>query len=487
MPEQTSLRAKLELFMEKYLPERVFLTLVKLYRVVKIRLTAGMSALIYAYRAGLNKNRIRILDLDLYGWTGMDYISHIKEKFADGIVLLRREKIWELYETEAGTDLQVDTDNYLKLSHGGLSLWELGKVSIMKHLGRVIIPGITEVGEEELKCITRYYNWAVNCYDIIRRELRKHRPDRVVITQGGVYDSRIITELCRSQGIKVIALENSFSADHFIADDLSGQILNRHSIAVTGGFIQECEVIDAREQEKTVLDFLSRVINNKAEDHYSGPNTGPAALRRSLSIPDNKKLILYLGQVRTDASILLDSTLYPDPILLLEDLARMAGSRDDCILMIRLHPKEATGDRVTRNGNHHELCRNLTLQDLERSDLFSADNIRIISDRSINTYDLMQLSNVGITINSQSGLEMALLGKQVITAGRCIYAGKGFTWDVDHKSMLEQTVNAAIKHQYTGEEYGRLIAFCDYYFNHYLISKDLSMNAKRLYSLFGLN
>jgi hypothetical protein len=73
-------------------------------------------------------------------------------------------------------------------------------------------------------------------------------------------------------------------------------------------------------------------------------------------------------------------------------------------------------------------------------------HVRLVSaDTPINPYVWFQLADFGITVRGTSGLEMAALGKTVITAGTGRYEGNGFTVDPatveEYVSILESLPN----------------------------------------------
>ena len=477
--------SRIEFGLKELLSVAVFNYLARYYQKAKAWMIVKTNSMIYLLKTKYGMKKVKILNMDMYGWTGVNIPHYFEKKFNDRVVILDCQELWKIYEKNE-LCYPVNFNDYSLMDYLGINLWELCKASATKHIGKIIVPGETVLSDEEINIIGRYFAWALKCFDLVSKQLKVSNPDVVIVTQGGIYDSRVIVEICNRQGIKVVALENCFSANHFLADSLSGYILNRHSLSVTGGFINECDTTAFQQQEERVYEFLNNMLSSKAVDHYTGERKNSSELKRLLSIPPGKKVLLYLGQVRTDASISLDSTLYADPVWLIEDLLNLVVKNEEYFLVVRLHPKEATHNRYMRNGNQVELCHNSTLSELDRSGLLEISNSIIISDNNINTYDLMDISDVGITINSQSGLEMALLGKQVITAGRCSYANKGFTWDIDHVSMLEQTINSALAHEYSPLEYQKLIRFCYYYFYHYMIPKDLRGDMPRLYHLFNL-
>lgn len=96
--------------------------------------------------------------------------------------------------------------------------------------------------------------------------------------------------------------------------------------------------------------------------------------------------------------------------------------------LIKLHPNEpgwATGKGV---GDH--IIKQF--QDLP-------SHVHVISsDVKINNVDLFPLLDGGITLHGTSGLEMALMGKTVITAANSHYSNKGFTYDASNRQQYKQ-------------------------------------------------
>jgi hypothetical protein len=50
-------------------------------------------------------------------------------------------------------------------------------------------------------------------------------------------------------------------------------------------------------------------------------------------------------------------------------------------------------------------------------------------EAKINTYDLVEVANIGLAYTTTVGLEMAMSGIPVVVAGLTHYRGKGFTYD----------------------------------------------------------
>jgi hypothetical protein len=67
------------------------------------------------------------------------------------------------------------------------------------------------------------------------------------------------------------------------------------------------------------------------------------------------------------------------------------------------------------------------------------------ADSPINTYDLIEVADIGLVYTTTVGMEMAMSGVPVIVAGQTHYRGKGFTLDPDnwdnYLQMLNQTLS----------------------------------------------
>ena len=83
---------------------------------------------------------------------------------------------------------------------------------------------------------------------------------------------------------------------------------------------------------------------------------------------------------------------------------------------------------------------------------------------------------------------MLLLGKPVLTTGRCFYANKSFTRDVDQREQLEAALVVATESRLSRSERSELNVFCQYLFGHYLLPKDprlAGQREKRLREILG--
>ncbi len=98
--------------------------------------------------------------------------------------------------------------------------------------------------------------------------------------------------------------------------------------------------------------------------------------------------------------------------------AQYFAGRPDVQFVIRIHP----GELITNGPSVADVVRE-TLPDLP------AHIHLIAADAEVNTYDLVEIADLGLVYTTTVGMEMAMSGAPVIVSGKTHYRGKGFTHD----------------------------------------------------------
>lgn len=94
--------------------------------------------------------------------------------------------------------------------------------------------------------------------------------------------------------------------------------------------------------------------------------------------------------------------------------------RPDSQLVIRVHP----GEVLTHGQSMVDVVEEITPK--------LPDNIRLIKPRDqVNTYDLVEVADLGLVYTTTVGMEMAMNGVPVVVAGATHYRDRGFTYDPD--------------------------------------------------------
>jgi hypothetical protein len=149
-----------------------------------------------------------------------------------------------------------------------------------------------------------------------------------------------------------------------------------------------------------------------------GESKGAQQVLTNLGLDPEKPVILLCTNVVGD-SLALGRQIFTEGMsdwltLTVQHLAQNNYAQ----LVIRVHPGELLGA-----GHPSTEIVSAALPDLPQA-------IKVIPpDSSINTYDLIEIADLGLVYTTTVGLEIALWGKPVIVAGQTHYRAKGFTMD----------------------------------------------------------
>jgi hypothetical protein len=107
------------------------------------------------------------------------------------------------------------------------------------------------------------------------------------------------------------------------------------------------------------------------------------------------------------------------------------SGRPDVQFVVRVHPGEVLTHGLSMVEVVHQVLPKLP------------EHIRLIGPKDpVNTYDLVDVADLGLVYTTTVGLEMAMNGLPVIVAGHTHYRGRGFTQDpeswVTYFKMLGQ-------------------------------------------------
>jgi capsule polysaccharide modification protein KpsS len=411
----------------------------------------------------------KIVFLDWYQWVKVDLRSYLRLRHV--VIRPTREDIFQcsLYKNSR---LDINLSNYESAIYEDIFLWEVCKSSILDYL---IKPTIEK--DSDLEVVRHYYEKAIHLIQAFQKYFALIKPDSVVVVQGFQYDMRVAVETARKFNCKTIAIENSFIRDYFFLDSASGGICNRHFLARNAWDILKARVLSQQERIQ-VREFITSYQTTIPQSERSSPE----ALRQKATKGTDKKIALLFGQVATDAAIIMDSHIYRDIVDFIEDAAQiMEAYKDEYQLVIRLHPKEAYGD------NHHAvLFENPTLKRLQNRGIDRLEHVTIFHSDQVNTYDLMDISDFGIVINSQTGLEFLARYKPLVVLGDAFYANKGFTTEVTFKEAFPAAVKKAMDTPFLSKhQKAEIDKFLYFMIFEYLFPKDLSNCAKRIENVFS--
>ncbi len=247
-----------------------------------------------------------------------------------------------------------------------------------------------------------------------RRQIAQWRPDTVVMLNGLFSFEAVARAICREEGIEVVTYERThrrgalvFSRDEPANRyDLAGIWATRGQAPLSG---DQDVALDAyldsrREQGHPLLDIWKDATVERPDRPTSG------------------RLVTLFSNVTWDSSVLGRDVGFSSMHHWLETVVDYFIDHPEHRLIVRAHPAEAK-----RSG---KWTREPVVAHLQARFHELPENISIIGPEDpTSSYPLMEESDLGLVYTSTVGIEMAVMGKPVIVAGRSHYRDHGFTND----------------------------------------------------------
>ena len=155
---------------------------------------------------------------------------------------------------------------------------------------------------------------------------------------------------------------------------------------------------------------------------------------RSLSLDESKKTAVIYSHIFWDATFFWGDDLFDNYEEWFLETVSAACRNDRVNWLIKIHPANIVKDkRDGRIGKSSEILA------LERSIKKLPSHVQVILPETItSTWSLLSATDYCLTVRGTVGIEAALLGKVVLTAGTGRYDRHGFTHDYDNRqSYLE--------------------------------------------------
>jgi hypothetical protein len=259
--------------------------------------------------------------------------------------------------------------------------------------------------------------------------LKAHPTDVVLTPNGSILEMGVVYRAARTLNIPVVTYEFGEQKDRiWLAQN--GEVMRQETAPLWEA--RGHEPLSEQQQQKIRSLFESR----QNADLWGGfsrrwqgePGQGGEAVRHALEL-DERPIVLLAANVIGD-SLTLGRQVFTDSMTeWLQDTVRFFEAHPECQLVVRIHP----GERYTKGPSVAEVVQAASPKIPEHIHLVAADD-------PINTYDLLEIADLGLVYTTTVGLEMAMSGVPAIVVGQTHYRGKGFSldpdsWDEYHKIL----------------------------------------------------
>lgn len=306
---------------------------------------------------------------------------------------------------------------------------------------------------ENTKIVSNLCLSAAKVFFSLKNYISKYNPDQVYLFNGRISLLRGVLRYCQSKNIQCFVHERGSSYDKYelYENDMP------HSIKLFEGNTHKAWVSEQNEKlkEKIASDFYISRKKGKDQSWFSFTKH-----QMKHSLPENwdknKKNIVIFDSSEDEFVAINDEwtlKLYPSQYQGIKEILQSLINETDCHIYLRMHP-----NLIGINNESTKLLRGLAQK-----------NFTIIEPESpIDTYELLEASDVIITFGSTVGIEAAYWGKPSILLGPSFYTTLNSTYNPHNHdetiSLLKQDLKpknkeGAIKYGYYFNSFGENFKF----------------------------
>lgn len=262
----------------------------------------------------------------------------------------------------------------------------------------------------------------------VERLLDRLQPDTIVVLNGLFLFESIAMAIAAKRGIDVVSHERGFIHNTLFfrrgapaASYDIGPLWDRWSGVA----------LSAAQRER-----LQHYLEGRRSGASLFVKYGEGGVPRPDLTGDGRLAVLFTN-ITWDSAVIGREVAYPDLLAWVVDCVDVFRGRPRDRLVIRIHPAEVKLPGKQSREPLEPLVRG-ALADLP-------PNVTILSATDpTDSYQLMDMADVGLVYTSTTGLEMALDGVPTVVAGRTHYRGKGFTVDVDDPQQNRDAIAALL-------------------------------------------
>jgi len=361
-------------------------------------------------------------------------------KVANGMI--SKNKLQKVFQNIEATNWQ----NVYNYEYNGLNLGQIVLPMVRWYSRRGRLPE----DKETLKVYQMFLKSSVLITKLCQTLLSKNNYDVIFCINGEFFAEAIIHLLAKKRGIRVVTYERGYHPDSlFFQHDNSA-----------------CKYVVQRYWEQFASVHLSIEESSRLDNYISKRYCGvkgigglifwpkieqdEVAIRNALGLDTERPIAVLFTNTTFDTMSQNMEVAFRDMFHWIKTTIDYFNIHPEWQLVIRVHPSEVRD--VGRESNDS------VAEWIEATFPSLPGNIKIVRPESeLSSYSLMRMSRVGFVYTSLAGLEMALMDKPVIVAGKAHYRGKGFTDDpMSPENYLKILENSLLTERTLGLEQSEL-------------------------------
>ena len=273
-----------------------------------------------------------------------------------------------------------------------------------------------------------------------------NKPDVVLIPNGLILEMGIVFRVAKYLNIPAVTFEFNDQREQIwlaqntsiMQQDTDYLVRDRCSLPMTDEMYERLADLENARRGARVWGKSNRLWQYVSSQ-------GAEETRKALGL-DKRPVVLLAANVLGD-SLTLGRNIFADSMSAwITKTVQYFAERTDVQLVVRIHP----GEKIVPQAKSMGTVVREALSEVP-------SHIHIIGALdNVNTYDLIEIANLGLAYTTTVGVETAMNGIPVISCGRTHYRNRGFTidpntWD-EYFSALEKVLSDLPAHALTEEQ-----------------------------------
>jgi hypothetical protein len=266
--------------------------------------------------------------------------------------------------------------------------------------------------------------------------MQELNPDTVLIPNGTITELGAVYHVARHLNLRTVTYEfNDQREQVWIAQDDEVMRQNTDSLWKANGGKKLSKEERALIEELESARMGGRSFGKSVRRWQDVETKGGEKLREELKLDKERPIALLATNVLGDSLTLGRNVFARSMADWIEKTVKVFANRPEVQLVIRIHP----GERLTHGPSMADVVKGALAPQVP-------ENIHLIGPLDkINTYDVMEMADLGLVYTTTTGLEMAMNRIPVIVCGETHYRKRGFTLDPMSWDEYYAMIDSALK------------------------------------------
>lgn len=362
------------------------------------------------------------------------------------------------------------TQDWLALEYQGV---HVGRSVIATTLRQLKVGQLNLSDKGVLETLRRNLEVSVSNTRAAIRLIREVKPDCTLFLDRGYMGQAEICDLAIGQGIDTLAWNSGYKSNRLSFKRYHARNERDHPLSPSAASWQQlCSIPWKPEYGQAVRRELFQCY--ETQDWFSSVGTqfdkqilSREMTRRKLGLSADRKVAVIFPHILWDGSFFYGEDLFDDYTQWFIETVRAASANPRIQWIIKLHPAHLVkakqdSDVGTAKGRPREL------EVIENAFGELPPHITLIHpENELSTYSLFEIADYTVTVRGTVGIESALFGIPVVTAGTGRYDRRGFTLDSSTReeylqklAVLETYPRLSAEQVEAAERYAYGLFFC---------------------------